>query len=190
MEEELSSKKPLTPTQEKMRKKKLTEIKKDLQSSEEVVVLNALKNVKKHGDHTVVEYLVHTMVTSESEAVTAAVIDVFNNLKDNETVEPIIDALKDPKTKGYRQFLIGALWQSGLNINGYINPITETALNEDYITAFECLTVIDSADDPGSHAELEEAIRMVGSFLEENQEKENTPVVKSIYEALQNKLLG
>ena len=186
----MAEQKKLTPTQEKVRKKKLVEIKKDLQSQEDVIVLEALKNVRKHGDASVIEHLVHVLITTDSDEVQGEVIQVFNTLKDAEVVEPIVDAVKNPKTKGYRNFLIGALWQAGLNVRGHLTFLVDTAMQEDYITAFECLTVIESADELASIEEIEQNLQNLASYIESNQEKENFPVIQSIWEDLRNKLIN
>lgn len=186
----MTEQKKLTPTQEKVRKKKLVAIKADLQSSEEVVVLDALKKVRKDGDASVVEYLVHTLVTTDSEAIQGEVVEILNTLKDSEAVEPLIDAIKDPKTKGYRNLLISAFWQAGLNVKGHLEFLVLTAMQENYLTAFECLTVIESADEVGSREEIEQSLKQLAEYIEANQDKDNFPVIQSIWQDLRNKLIG
>ncbi len=186
----MTEQKKLTPTQEKVRQKKLVEIKKNLQSTEEVLVLDAIKNVKKHGDASVIEYLVHVLVNTDSEAVKGEIVQVLNTLKDQEVVEPIIEAVRDPKTEGYRNLLVSALWQAGLKVRGHLDFLVETAMKGDYLTAFECLTVIESADEIGSREEIEQNLQHLATYIESNQNKENLPVIQSIWEDLRNKLIN
>lgn len=162
---------------------------KDLGSSEEVVVSAALKQVRVDGDAHVVPALIDVLLDSDdSEQLQEEVTSVLNQLKFDSVVPPLIEALKDPKTLGFRHTIIGAFWQSGLSVHEHFMLFVDLAIMEDFETALECLTVIENVTTQPEEQELINAMEKLSYAIPSAGDKKNMLI--KIKEAVNELLIG
>lgn len=86
--------------------------------------------------------------------------DLLNLLRENESVDLLIELIADPTYKKQRAALIAACWETGLNFSKYLEVFVHL-LNDkhtDDFSAIEIATVIDEMPGPFEKEALENSI--------------------------------
>lgn len=186
---EAKKQKKLTAAQEKSRKKKLVDIVKDLQSSEDVVVLDALVKVKEHGDASVIPHLVSIYTQNENTEVQSAVKSVFVGLKDNETIHPLFKILDEESlTEEQSAFLTSVFWEAGLDVSQHLDQLIDIALNKGFLTCIEVMTIVENLEDV-DHESLEKNLLRL-KRIRERERSDKDALYLNILEILNEKLIG
>jgi hypothetical protein len=74
------------------------------------------------------------------------VIEGFmNDLKDQTATREVINEIKKRWKADTISMLVSSCWQSGLDYSGYSTDFAKIFLEGDYVTAVECLTVIEES---------------------------------------------
>ncbi len=89
----------------------------------------------------------------------------MNDLKDQTATQEIIKELQKPWKDDTISMLISSCWQSGLNYSEYLMDFVEVFIKGDYVTAIECLTVIEEY----AHELTTEKLKGIIKYIEENQ---------------------
>jgi hypothetical protein len=82
---------------------------------------------------------------TEEAAIKKSIEGFMNDIKDQEVSTEVIDELKKDWKVETLNMLISSCWQSGLDYSGYTPEFARAFLKGNYITAFECLTVIEES---------------------------------------------
>jgi predicted metal-dependent hydrolase len=98
---------------------------------------------------------------SDNTSVRKLVEEFLNDLKDQSAAREIITEIKKPFNPSTISMLVSSCWQSGLNYSQYTSELAEVFLRGDYVTAIECLTVIEDSVNELSPAKKEEIIRII-----------------------------
>ena len=69
----------------------------------------------------------------------------MNDLKDQSACLEVMNEIKKPWHPDTISMLVSSCWQSGLDYSDYSHDLAEVFLNGDYVTAIECLTVIEES---------------------------------------------
>jgi hypothetical protein len=80
---------------------------------------------------------------TEDSDIKRAVESFMNDLKDQSGVSEVISEINRGWKPQTISMLISSCWQSGLNYSAYSSDLARVFLKGDYITAVECLTVIE-----------------------------------------------
>jgi hypothetical protein len=90
------------------------------------------------------------------------VIEGFmNDLKDQSASLEIINEIRKPWKDDTISMLVSSCWQSGLNYSDYALDLARVFLKGDYVTAVECLTVIEESVHELSKERKDEIIRII-----------------------------
>jgi len=87
----------------------------------------------------------------------------MNDLKDQSVSSEVITEIRKPFKQSTISMLIASCWQSGLNYSEYSDDLVNIFLKGDYVTALECLTVIEESVHELSLAKRKDII----DFIEE-----------------------
>jgi hypothetical protein len=85
----------------------------------------------------------------------------MNDLKDQSACEEVIVQIRKKWKSGTVSMLVSSCWQSGLNYSDYATDLVKVFLSGDYITAIECLTVIEETVNELSESVKNEIIKML-----------------------------
>jgi hypothetical protein len=88
----------------------------------------------------------------------------FDDLKDQSVCHEVIEEIRKQWSADTISMLVSSCWQSGLNYSDYSPDLAKVFLTGDYVTAIECLTVIEESVHELSKVIKDEIIKM----LEEN----------------------
>jgi hypothetical protein len=127
----------------KQQKLKISQLLTDLQSGDNTKVGAAIKSFHVHGDAGVIAPLVEVWRKGLSPENHAAMMELFEGLKDSSTVEPLMDAFRDEANKSIQRELLTAFWNSKLDFSEYLSDFVLFAIEGDFLDAFEAITLIE-----------------------------------------------
>ena len=98
---------------------------------------------------------------SDDFSVKKAISGFMNDLKDQSACEEVIAEIRKEWKSDTISMLVSSCWQSGLNYSDYSIDLAKIFLLGDYITAIECLTVIEESVSTLSREKKEEVIELI-----------------------------
>ena len=140
--------------------KEIKQIKTALSSSNKEQVLEGIKLSRAHANRQTFGLMLKSLKDTDEPEVEAAIIQFLYDLKDESSVEPLIEALKNDDMTYYHSFIIAAFWQSAIDGSAYLDVFVEKAIKGDSSFPSDLLMDLD--------ADLTEAIES-----EESEEKKN-----------------
>jgi hypothetical protein len=90
-----------------------------------------------------------------------AVESFMNDLKYQSAAPEVISEIKRGWKPQTTRMLVSSCWQSGLNYSSFSSELAEVFIKGDYVTAVECLTVIEEFVQEVSRTEKKEMIRKI-----------------------------
>lgn len=82
--------------------------------------------------------------STDNKVIRANIASFFNDIKDNSVKEEIINEIGKPYSSETTRMLISSCWQSGLDYSAYLKDFADIFVTADYLTAIECMSVIES----------------------------------------------
>lgn len=152
-------------------KNRINNIIKDLHAKEEQTVLTAIKQLRKHGTPEVIDPLLALYMKSDKESIKNDITSLLFDLKDEAAVPVLIQAIENEKYLPIQSFLISVLWQAAIDSSSYISTLVTQAIQKDYYTCLEVLSVIDSYDSTFDEAEIEDLKFDIEDAMEEADEE-------------------
>jgi hypothetical protein len=108
----------------------------------------------------------------EDVPVRKAIEGFMNDLKDQSACKEIMTEIRKPFKKATISMLVSSCWQSGLNYAEYSNDLVDVFLRSDYVTALECLTVIEETAHQLSLAKRNKLVKIIEEYpLQPSNEK-------------------
>jgi len=80
---------------------------------------------------------------TDDDDIKKTVENFMNDLKDQSAAPEVISQIRHGWKPQTTRMLVSSCWQSGLNYSSYSSDLAEVFMNGDYVTAIECLTVIE-----------------------------------------------
>jgi hypothetical protein len=90
-----------------------------------------------------------------------AIEGFMNDLKDQSVCQEVINEIRKPWKADTISMLVASCWQSGLDYSGFSTDFAEVFIKADYITAIECLTVIEESAHELSNEKKDELRKIV-----------------------------
>ncbi|TAL64534.1 MAG: hypothetical protein EPN88_10855 [Bacteroidetes bacterium] len=85
----------------------------------------------------------------------------MNDLKDQSACNEVIKEIRKHWKPQTISMLVSSCWQSGLDYSDFSADFARTFLETDYVTAIECLTVIEESVHELNRAKKDEIIKMI-----------------------------
>jgi len=164
--------------------KKIEEIRTNLFSSDEKIVLKALENVKKKGDYTFIEPLFLLTQNQDNISIKNEATSILQSLKISDAENELFRLMKEEDYYDQRGLFLSYLWNSGFFPTDRILTLTNYLLEGDFLTALEALTVIENMESPFDDEQLIEALGLTKTYLLKNPNAETTDLVISLFEVL------
>lgn len=128
----------------------------NLKSDNTKKVISAIKQLRKHGKSEAIYPLIEKLNTTNNDEIKREITSLLFDLKDQSVVDTIITAIKDKKFTTEKAILISIFWQSSLDGSQHITTFVKEAIEGDYITGIEVLSVIDNFDATFQETEIED----------------------------------
>lgn len=159
----------------------------NLQSSDETKVLQSLAWVKNDGKAEVIPHLIELLMVTPSDLVREEVSSMLKTLKDTSSLPYIIEALKSPATQSIRGFLVSTIWESGFNAEEHLDFLVKLAIQSDYLTVLEVVTVIENLEAFYPEDEIQDMMYDIDDFINENPEDPKIDILWSLKEVLEER---
>lgn len=88
----------------------------------------------------------------------------MNDLKDQSVCKEIIDEIRKDWKSDTISMLVSSCWQSGLDYSDYSPDLVRVFMDGDYVTAVECLTVIEESVSEMTLKTKNEIIKLVEEY--------------------------
>lgn len=158
----------------------LEEIKKELNSSQEVLVKNAIKNIQKKGDHTLIETILEVYQSTDNLETKNELGTMLSSLKISKAEDELLKALNEPKFGSIHQDILSFIWNSGFQPMDHLLDFVSVAIKGDYMTALEALTLVENLDGPFQEELIIESTIELKNYISENQKDEKIDLMKSL----------
>ena len=126
-----------------MQDKYSKEIKAKLNSKDEKIVFNTLKDIRVTGKAEITPLILNLLDQNKSPKINEEIISILGQLKDKACVPFIVEAIETDAVQVLRKELITTCWQSGLDYSKHITLFAKEFIKGDYTTAIEAFTVIE-----------------------------------------------
>lgn len=116
-----------------------------LRSGNITATIDTIQEIRKKGSLTILPDIFDLLLVSDNEEIIKACSSLLNDLKNKESVQYLVTALKDEKYKPVRHILVSACWQNGLDYHEEVQLFAEILLNDNYTAAIEAFTIIENS---------------------------------------------
>ena len=124
----------------------------------------ALQSLKIHGDISVIEPLLHFQACPDGQEMKFDIHVFLADIHDDKAVAEFMRLLHEPTSSAYRVDLLNVLWNSKLDYSEHISTFVEMAVEGDFLTAFECLTIIENLAGPFDEEAIIESQISLGQY--------------------------
>jgi hypothetical protein len=120
------------------------------------------------------------LVKGESE--NKDIIEFLSSLKQTNLKPEIIHCLLDPALIAIRPIILSCIWNMPLDFSEYLPTFVQLATAGDFMTTFECLTVLENLDGPYDEKLVLESQLILKEHLEnrENEGSEKAHLISEI----------
>jgi hypothetical protein len=126
--------------------KKIKELSEILNKDNNIVITKAIELLRQEKPFEgAIELLTAFYDKTSDFAVRKSIAGFMNDLKDQTACEEVIIEIRKTWQSDTTSMLVSSCWQSGLNYSGYSTDLARIFLIGDYVTAIECLTVIEES---------------------------------------------
>lgn len=166
--------------------KVVKEILKDLAASDPKIVVEAIKKNRKDGNSKTFKALLNTLRDTDEPTVETEIIQFLLDLKDEESVPILIEAIQDEEMNYYQNFLVSSFWQAAIDGSDYLDVFVKAAIDGEYMTTLEALTVIENFDRAYSQSELMEFEADINEAAEEEENEDKKALLVSLGDVVRN----
>jgi hypothetical protein len=162
---------------------KLDQLILDLNSNKLATALAAVKQLKHDGTSKAIKPLIDTWISNESNRLGDAIQKLMYSLKDTEGISTIIDEAAAIVDQEMQAKLLSSLWNAGIDCSDYLETIVNIAVKADYLTAVECMTIIENMEGPFEESQLMESLINLRLIVQD--EKDNQAIYKVLLNFLE-----
>jgi HEAT repeat protein len=136
-------------------------------------ILDALRTIRTESNVSILPELFELLVEQEDEEISREIISLLNDLKSEDAVPVLAEAVIDPAYESVAHLLVAACWQNGLSYGKYADNFIRAALEGSYQTALEAFSVMEEAVGDLSEIKRESLIRILkdGMLRSDDQKK-------------------
>ncbi|MFN0033041.1 MAG: hypothetical protein ACKVOR_12850 [Flavobacteriales bacterium] len=167
--------------------KQSEELKRNLFSTDNAVVMRALLKCSEKGTAEMIEPLLALYATTTEETFKAEINRMLSQLKVTGVEDAFMNALVSQDKQHMIKDILTFMWNSGVQPVAHVAAITRIAIAGTYEVALEALTLIESMDDEIDEGELTESIAEVTIYLGENAQNDHTRLMQEYLRELQFK---
>lgn len=150
--------------------KKIRDLKETLNKDNNIVVNEAIELLRQEKPFEgAIGLLTAFYDRTDNYSIRKTIAGFLNDLKDQTACQEVIKEIRKQWKSDTISMLVSSCWQSGLNYSNYSLDLVKVFLGADYITAIECLTVIEES----VHELSKEAKSEIIKLLEEGTPSAN-----------------
>ena len=158
---------------------------KNIESGKTEKILEGIKVLRESGVPETVNNIADLLLETDNPEIKKNCCSFLNDLKDQKAVPHLVSIIKNKNYESIKQNLVTACWQCNLEFKDYINEFTDLAINSDYITAYEALTVIENNITSISEEESKSSINKIKETILK-QKDDKTAMLKELILIIEN----
>jgi len=166
--------------------KKEQEIIADLASKNERKIIGALKRIPHEGTPAMIRPMFDLLLDGVTGEQQLLLDKVLHNLKDKECRTPLIDLLKEDAYYEVQPAILASIWQSGLDVQDEVEFLTDVAINGEFMTVLEVVTILENLELTDTEA-ISASIKKLDKAVEIKSETQE--ILVSMRELLLSQLL-
>ena len=155
-------------------------------SDDAKIVLEAIKKNRKEGNSISFKALLELLRDTDEPTIEAAIIEFLYDLKDEESIPVLIQAIQDEDFSFYQSFLVATFWQSAIDGSDHLELFVKSAINGDYMTSLEALTVIENFDSAFSQDTLLDLESDLNEAVESEENEDKKALLTSMADIVRN----
>lgn len=142
--------------------KKIKELEEVLNKDNHIVITEAIELLRQEKPFEgAIGLLTAFFDKTDDYLIRKTIAGFMNDLKDQSVCEEVINEIRKQWKSDTISMLVSSCWQSGLNYSDYSLDLAKVFLVGDYITAIECLTVIEESIHELSKATRDKIMKML-----------------------------
>lgn len=141
----------------KQRKLKIAKLLEDLAGGVPSKVTTALDALQVYGDESIIEPLIQSLDKQKDEKSIAEIVEFLSSLKSSKAVEKVMEILADPAYRHQQVRILSTIWNSPLDYSNYLATFVALAVQNDFLVALECLTILENLEGPFEEGEIMES---------------------------------
>jgi hypothetical protein len=143
--------------------KKLTDLATILSDKDSVTICETIASLRDEQPFEGAIGLLTTLYDETDDLLIRKAIEAFmNDLRDQSVITEVIAELRKKWDSHTMGMLVSSCWQSSLDYSGYSPDFAKIFIESDYMTAIECLTVIEESVHKLSPEIIDEIISILG----------------------------
>jgi len=142
--------------------KKIKELDEILNKDNKIMITEAIELLRQEKPFEgVIGLLTAFYNKTDDFSIRKTIAGFMNDLKDQTVCQEVIEEMRKQWKSDTISMLVSSCWQSGLNYSDFSLDLAKIFLRGDYITAIECLTVIEESVHELSEVRKDEIIKML-----------------------------
>jgi hypothetical protein len=137
----------------------------DLKSANVEKITAAIKSFHTTGAAEIVLPVIELWNNNPSVEIEKQIKELIESLKDSSTVEPLIDAYRNPEFQGLKRKMTTAFWNSKLDFTPFVSDFVLFAIEGDFQDAFEALTLIEQFETSLSESSIMECQLLLKEYF-------------------------
>lgn len=143
-----------------------------LQSNQTSQVLQALEELAKEGDASFLPAIFQTLNNTTDQQVDDAITSLLMQIKHQDAVPYLIEALQDDGLIDIRENLISACWENGLDYKEYLSVFVDLLISGSFMEAFDVVTVITSMSGSIAVEKCQKEVEKIQQAMSKKTEEE------------------
>ncbi len=166
--------------------KLILEIIKDFNANDAKIVLAAIKKNRAEGNSISFKAMLELVRDTDEPTVEAAIIEFLYDLKDEESIPVLIEAIQDENFAFYHSFLVASFWQSAIDGSDYLEVFVKAAIKGEYMTTLEALTVVENFDSAFAQIDMMDYERDINAAIEVEENEDKKALLTSLGDVVRN----
>jgi hypothetical protein len=154
-------------------------------SSDDEVIIKSLKKIKEDGNENLIPALLHVYSTTSSEDIKSEINSILSQLKNTNAIEILIALLATNKYPTLADSILSAIWQTGYDASKHLNFFIEIAINGEYMTCLDVLSIIENMKGPFEDEHIMSHVEQIESHILEQDIKKST-LLTDLVDAVRN----
>lgn len=144
-----------------------------LRSNQKQIIIEGIQQFRDKGKAEFLEDIIILLNNTKEEEIMVMIENLLSEIKDQNAVPVLINAINDKTYTNIRKTLLLACWQSGLDFSEYLPVFTEIVRTSDLETGLEAFTVAENFTENSSLEMINTEIIVTKSYLKKHSEDNN-----------------
>lgn len=145
-----------------------------LKSGSKEEQLKVLKKVKNSGSSELIKPMIELFNNSDSK-IADQILDILAQLKDTKSGDEVLSGLLSTEDYEKKAQILNSMWNSSLDYSEKVAPVIKNGLENDFMVAFEIVTIVENLKGPFVEEDLLDASLHLSSVKIEDYDESVQP---------------